>query len=227
MSLVNDMLKDLDRRKRLVAGAVPSVFIDEQVPGPGSIKSWKVIILIAAGILIGVGGGYFYFQGSQQSVIERDLSLNVQQMEDGGSSNVIENRSSADNDVSALIRQSNSGDGSVSIFAESNTAEGFALRVVSIYDFQFEIVSRDDYRIEVLLRGIRDISHYEVSIAGFSVNSTDAGRKISIVRQDAFDFLVYEESGLSNAVGKTLIIEGLIKEKAQLESSNSITAVES
>jgi len=226
MSLVNDMLKDLDRRKRLASGAVPSIFLSDQDFDISGVKNWKVMALILAGILLGAASGYFFFQDSSPAVIEQDFNLDSQLMGVAGNSNANQELGSTGSPAQEESSQSNSLDSSVSIFADSNTAAGFVLRVVSINNFSFEVVSRDDYGVEILLPGLRNISHNDVNIVGLRVNSSDAGIRISVARKDAFDFLVYEESSVGNAIGKSLIIEGLARQKSQLESINALTTID-
>ncbi len=225
MSLVNDMLKDLDRRKRLASGAVPSGYLGSQDFDESGVKNWKVIGLIFAGILLGVVSGYFYFRESPNAVIERDINLSSRQIGVAEDSNFNQAPGSVVSNNQIEPAQNNSFDKSVSVFVDSNTAKGFVLRVVSIDDFSFEIVSRNDYGIEILLPEIRNISHNDVNIAGLGVNSTDTGIRINVAMKDAFDFLVYEESSVGNSIGKSLIIEGLAEQQSQPESINTLTAI--
>ena len=206
MSLVNDMLRDLDRRHRMPSDASPHSYSIGGESSSSMLASWKLFIIITVGIVIGVSTGYVFFSSSEQVDLSTTLNAAPDFLVAGNES--------------LQAPQSLSGiEKSVSIFEDKISDDGFVLRVISASGFSFEVVSQDDYGITVLLQDISRIAHNDVEINGVAINQFDAGVSVAIKLNDKTNYLTYEERGAGSSAGTTLVIEAAAEKDSPIDSS--------
>lgn len=207
MSLVNDMLRDLDRRRRHPVG-YPSARM--ALDGDGVIGGNNRKLLIIAGmtllvVLVAVAWviGRSVPQSAPQAVVGADDSPLVQR----GTSDVA-GANAADEAAQPAI--------SARIAGERNRSNGFELRLEASAEVAFEVLTRTDRSVSVLLQGVTALSNRITSIDGAGAEITENGLLVSFDMARDTDFVVYENS---NAFTFAVVIEGFWQGMPEMTSA--------
>lgn len=195
MSLVNDMLRDLDRRRRQPVNydTIRQVF-DADTDGSGGRRT-IVMVAVAAVVAVAIAGVVYINNSVPQpapqvaaNANETPLALNMNQAAAG------------DSEILPAV--------TARIAGERSRANGFELRLEATERVPFEVLARSDNRIEVLLSGIDALSNQVSSLDGATVELVTGGLLVSIELDRESDFVVYENS---NAFTYAVVIEGFWK----------------
>lgn len=179
MSLVNDMLRDLDKRKRLPPQAARVIGVMENSRRvPRFDPRWLAGIAVV-GVLAGLAGGYWLFRqtplpGDAIDVANTDAPITAPQPAP----------------VEVAVNTNNVMD----IVQESAGEGGFSLRIKAAQPVQFNIVSRDTYGITLHLDGVNNYSGKPANLTGMSVLLESSGANIEIDLDVATDFSVFEDA---------------------------------
>lgn len=194
MSLVNDMLRDLDRRKRHTSdGASLSYGAAEKVNR--EFPKWlKQTAPVAIGLVFGLIAAVLFFGNSddadtqiRNSATELVAANNAQLPTQDNKSNQI-------------------ASGAISIEEPIFTSRGYRVKIVSDEQFDFEIINRDEFGISLLLPGIESIENKVDKLPGFSVLNSSVGTNIYIETNDPTLFSVFEEMD-NQSFGSAIVIE--------------------
>lgn len=203
MSLVNDMLRDLDRRRRLPTGSAVSGYRNDDNNDSGK-ASWKLVLLTVGGLVVGIGAGYLYFSQTFPSVTDNEaIAASGNRAE---SQATILDSSGITGDIQVQSVNATPAGNSVTAVVTSETERGFVLRLASAREFSYEVIARDRYSINILLNGIENFER-NAMIGGFSFIQSTAGVHAVIELNEPAGFLLDEQK---NAGGMTLIIEAVL-----------------
>jgi len=198
MSLVNDMLKDLDKRSRGSVQPGSAGMAIDYSGNENSLSYLKIGLAVIVGILVGIASIYFLFS---DPVPEIDPSLQAAQQ--------IQNNSViAESEVEEQIELPNSII-RARIAGGRETDTGFEVRIEVTEQVSYEILSRTDRQFQFLVREVAEIGNTAPIFNGMSVIQSSDGMLLSLNPGRSTEFLVYE-----NAVGQlfTLTIEGFWSE---------------
>lgn len=195
MSLVNDMLRDLDRRRRLPSDSTPLRYDDDD-DMETVVHHWIIIALVVVGLLVGTLAGYFYFRQAGISAPEMAAAPEPQ------APPVVE---TATQPVIATPARS------ISVAPAVTSPSGFVLKIASATVFVFEIVSRDNFGINILLHEVEQVASNAAGMPGFSLVQSEAGVNAIVELNESADYLVYQERGDVESPGMTLVIEAMLR----------------
>lgn len=194
MSLVNDMLKDLDKRKRAPLQPGQSGVAIDYADDGHALPYKKIAIVVCVGVLTGLVGAYFLLGETPQSEVN-------------SGTNFVPQISSAPVIETAQDEQSIPATNSVSarIAGGRETATGFEIRIEVSEQVPYEILSRTDTRLQLLIKEVQEIGNTASVINGMAVMRSSDGMLLSLDLDRAADVLVYE-----NTIGQlfALTVEG-------------------
>jgi tetratricopeptide (TPR) repeat protein len=209
MSLINDMLRDLDKRKQLS----PQVTRINAVLGTPAKQSrasgWRFTAAIVASVVLGCAGGYAFFTSLNNEGITADSAVNapaataplsaapaqsvtaqpVSAQSITPSSDAVAQPSVAGQPGATPALASNVLD----IIQEQSNPQGFSLRIRASHPVQYRIAARDTYGLTLHLDGLSQYAKDSISITGMSVLLESGGVNIDFDLELATDFLVYED----------------------------------
>ena len=199
MSLVNDMLRDLDRRRRHpVEGGSGYVVIDGdgEYTGRGRLLVIAAIAILAAVVVTGV-----LYVGTD---VPRSDASGTAAVETAPLLERAPDSAQTETEV-----QETAGPGiTARIAGERNRTNGFELRLESTAETPFEVLTRTDKSLEVLLSGVTSLANSITSLNMVAMEVVDDGLLVRVDLERDADFVVYENS---NAFTFAVAIEGYWK----------------
>lgn len=186
MSLVNDMLRDLDRRRRSpLQGNQPDTVFGHVLEEKGSTFRVAAAVVVV-GILIGLAAGYFLtgqpvpgVDNSESRSVAVQPTMNTPPAASGGNEQAAESNPV----VSARIA------------GGRETPTGFEIRIEASAEVPFEILSRTDNSLELLVRNVGEIGNVQPVVEGMTVRQDTEGMILDLALTRDADFLVYESPG--------------------------------
>lgn len=179
MSLVNDMLRDLNRRTPVSnqAARVNGTISSQQLHAnkPDSRVGVALVLLVVAGLL----GGYLYFEKIKSSVAP--LPQAVRPVAPVAAST----EPAPVADAAKVV---------LNIIQEISSDVGFTLRVQASADVDYAIVDRHAYGLTLHLDGIDNFDRSSTNIGGMSVLLAGGGVNIEFDLNNPVDFMVYEDA---------------------------------
>lgn len=213
MSLVNDMLRDLDNRSRHPVGNSHASlgYEGDVVSAFGGRKILVVAAVATLGVLL--AGVWVLGIGVPRAVPSAvvdtpDTPLVARRADDLAGA-----AAEAPEVLPAVTAR---------IAGERNRANGFELRLESTAEVSFEVLTRSDRQVTILLAGITALSNRVTSLSGVSVELVAEGLQVGIVQDQDTDFVIYENS---NAFTYAVVVEGFWKAppEAVISDSGSVT----
>lgn len=193
MSLVNDMLRDLNKRTPVsiqaarVHGTINSS-IENKRP------RFKFGLILAGGLLAGLGGGYLYFESMGVQVVQVPLAR-VPAQQGVVAPSAVQPEATTQSQAPAPVEPATVASGNiVEILEQSIQPNGFTLRIKATEQVTFDVRDRSAYGLTLHLDGIDDYSRANTTIPGVSVLQASNGLDIGIELNDPTDFLVYEDA---------------------------------
>jgi len=185
VSLINDMLRDLSRRRPLPGQAVRVTGAINTRVTPKQDSRLGMVLLVA--VFAGLVGGYFWLESrkvaqpvlplQQPMVPALQAPVAVAQMETPSDS---EAANAAD--IAAVLN----------ISEESSSVQGFTLRLTFSRRTDFGIRDRSSFGLTLAMEDIENFSH-GTAIDGISVLRTGDGVNLEVELPHPADFLVYED----------------------------------
>ncbi len=198
MSLVNDMLRDLNKRTPVsnqaarVHGAIHSSIESKRRPV-------KVGLIAAGCVLAGLGVGYFYFETMGVQVVQVPLAATPQpQAVQPAAQNPATATSTPVSTETAAV-----ADPAGIVPAVENVAEirelamqpnGFTFIVETAEEVSFEVSDRSAFGLTLHLDGVDRYERTGATAPGMSLLMVSDGLDIGIELEQAADFLVREDS---------------------------------
>lgn len=199
MSLVNEMLRDLDQRKRKLTVDLPTHYrmASREASSRGH---WKILSMLGIGVIAGIVGAYLYLNQRQ---FAPPPSLPLAEQKSPATS--VSSPASQDQIVRTEepVTENVSGIG-IRVAGLVTSESGFSLEIASLNPFDFEIVSQNDYGAIVLLQGVRNILANDVNMPGLSLQIVPAGIEVVFELNDPVQFQVHKKDSMA----MTLVIEG-------------------
>lgn len=183
MSLVNDMLKDLDKRKRApLQSGQTGVAIDYADDG-NNLPYKKIGIITGLGVLVGLIAANFLLDETPQEPVNSGATP-VQEISLTAVTGAppIEQAIPESSPVNARIA------------GGRETSTGFEIRIEVTQQVPYEILSRSDTRLQLLIKEVEEIGNTTPVISGMAVMRSSDGMLLSLDLDRAADFLVYENS---------------------------------
>jgi tetratricopeptide (TPR) repeat protein len=192
MSLINDMLRDLDQRKQLS----PQVTRINAVLGPAAkpprASGWRFTAAIVASVLVGCGGGYVFFTNLNNKAVTPSSADNAPAVTAPppatASTTPVQSLPAADTTGSQAAASN-----VLDIIQEQSNEQGFSLRIRASHPVQYHIAARDTYGLTLHLDGLGQYAKGSTNITGMSVLLESGGVNIDFDLELATDFLVYED----------------------------------
>ncbi|MFT5321219.1 MAG: tetratricopeptide (TPR) repeat protein [Pseudohongiellaceae bacterium] len=208
MSLVNDMLRDLDKRKRGLHNSGQSRAVFDHADGAKKFPGKALAALIVAGVVLGVAGGLYLTGGSLPEQIQRSSAVS------GG--NPIE--SVPVETVSEILIET-AVPITARIAGSRETDSGFEVRIEVSQEVSFEILSQTERRLQVLVRDVQQLGNTASVINTMTILQASDGVLLTIELDHMAEFLIYE-----NLIGQlfALTIEGFWQDFSR-GSSTSLT----
>lgn len=194
MSLVNDMLRDLDRRKRHTSDGAALSYGAAEKESREFPKWFKQAAPVAIGLFFGLIAAVIFFGDSNDA--DSQISNSATELVVANNSRLPIQDASSNQAASGVI----------SIEEPIFTSGGYRVNIVSDKKFDFEIINRDEFGISLLLPGIESIENKIGSLPGFSVLNSSVGTNIYIETNDPTIFSVFEEMNDQNS-GSAIVIE--------------------
>lgn len=206
MSLVNDMLRDLDRRRRSpVDQDQARKVLDVVMQRSGGVR--KVIAIAAGAVLAVVLAGYFVINNSVPQPAPQVANSADMPLQPGGSGAAAPDMSVTAEPEPAVTAR---------IAGERNRSNGFELRLEATSKVPFEVLSRTGRTVSVLLTGVGELSNRITSIEGATAAIAGEGLVVTVAVDRESDFVVYENS---NAFTFAVVIEGFWKAMPEVTSA--------
>jgi tetratricopeptide (TPR) repeat protein len=184
MSLVNDMLRDLDKRRRLPPQAARvNHMMEKHQPNPRVASPW-IAGAVSLSVLLGLAAGYLMFRPASEPAAVTSAPA----MEDSGSN--LDGSAVPAQAANVAVAVSNT----MNIVQEQGNELGFLLRIKAAQPVRYNIVSRDTYGITLHLEGIDNYSKDAADLTGMSVLLESGGANVEIDLDAATDFKVFEDS---------------------------------
>lgn len=180
MSLVNDMLRDLDRRERMPVSMrrVGVTYQEERRTSSAVVGG-----IVALCILAGFAGGYLFFYKDKADSIPVAAQLEL-------AAPVLA-------PASALVpegQQAGKLGVQMSIAEEAVTGNGFSLRLSASEKVDYEVLERNSYSLKLQLKGVEQYSRSESIPGGVSIMQTPNATLVEFELNDPADFQVYEDA---------------------------------
>lgn len=188
MSLVNDMLKDLERRRRMPVGhSNTRIAYSDDEDGSGSSKLKLIGVIVVVGIVSAAGASYTLLKRSVpqaapqtvQTVAETPL---VARAAEPATETVTEAVVESLPQISARIA------------GERNRGNGLELRIETSEKVGFQVVEKTDSRLTVLLTEVTQLQNNITSLADVSMVQVPEGLQVVFELPREADFVVYENS---------------------------------
>ena len=194
MSLVNDMLRDLDRRKRHPSDGAALNYDSTEKSSTEYFKWLKQAAPVVIGLFFGLVVAVLFLGNSDDT--------------DSQSANSAAELVAVSNSQLPILSNTSIQSESISVSIEGPiyTSNGYRIKIVSDEKFDFEIISRDEYGINLLLPGIEQIDDVLEELPGFSVLSSSVGMNIYIEMNDPAIFAVLEEMA-NQGTGSAIVVE--------------------
>lgn len=206
MSLVNDMLRDLDRRRRLPAGISSSSYARDDGSERSAGSAWKVALLTLVGVIIGVGAGYLYFQ---RQAMENSVGImsTPQPVNDTRTAAPSGNQATGGQTLvtQPVERSPAVARRRIAVTESVGDGDGFRIRIASQQAFSHQVVTMTDYSIDVLLEDIDAVASNAVTRGGFNLITSEQGVNAVIELNRRVSFRLTEEKDMSDG-GMTLVI---------------------
>lgn len=197
MSLVNDMLRDLNKRTPVstqaarVHGTINSS-IENKRP------RIRLGLILAGGLLAGLSGGYLYFESMGVQVVQVPLAVVPAQpgpvAQSATVTQTVAPEISTASEAAAAETLAVASENVVEILEQSVQPNGFTMRIKATERATFDVRDRSTYGLTLHLDGIDDYSRGNTTIPGISVLLVSDGLDIGIELDDQADFLVREDT---------------------------------
>lgn len=177
MSLVNDMLRDLDKRKQL---PVPMRRIGViSYPDDRRTNSMVVVGLVALCVVAGFGSGYLFFNWGNTEIVPVAPSLEY--------AAPVPELAQVNNIVEAKGMQ-------LDISEEAVSKDGFSLRLRASNKVDFTVLERNSYSLKLQLQDAQLFAMPDNVPSGVSIIQMPNATVVEIELNNPADFQVYEDS---------------------------------
>lgn len=217
MSLVNDMLRDLDNRKRSGLNRSP---IRDGIGTRLELKSIKPVLFISIalmGVLVGLGAGVYYFNPGNQSVpvIAIDSqALGSRALQSTDARPVAVDANNIAGETISEPVDPTVGEAGIQITGVNmvNNDSGFTVTVSLPQFVSFEITSETAQQLNVLLPGVTISPGFPTvqteMIEALNFYQGEAGLNLNFELDEPADFLVHDEATIA---GLDIIIEAVLR----------------
>lgn len=207
MSLVNDMLRDLNKRTP-VSNRAARVHSAMHSSIESKRPRTRIGLMLAGGVLAGLLAGYFYFESRGMQVVQVPLAVVPTPVpaptespesvapEPAQAAPVVE--AEAPETSENLIADAPAIENVVEIRELAMQPSGFTLLIEASHDAPFEVLERSTNRLLIHLAGVDSYERGNADVTGMSLLLVGDGLEIGLdVERDA-DFLVIEDSETPN-----------------------------